>query len=124
MGTPGHKLKAGKGSLRSRGLICNCPAPAELYGKSFPHKAEGVRGCHMGPDGFAKDGIPRPGCHCRACNISNLERYFNGQGTSENQREEFSIGNPDKDYRNWERDIVRWEEDMAGVPEPETMRAP
>lgn len=56
---------------RAKPAICNCPATRELYGKSFPHGAGKVNGCHMGPDGQALDGVPRPGCHCRACNATN-----------------------------------------------------
>ena len=43
----------------------------ELYGKAFPHRAGAVRGCHMGPDGQAKDGQASPGCQCRACESTN-----------------------------------------------------
>lgn len=43
----------------------------ERYGKAFPHRAGKVKGCHSGPDGQARDGIARPGCHCRACDVTN-----------------------------------------------------
>ena len=73
----------------------------------------------MGPDGQAKDGFARPGCHCRACDVTNSMMEALGYGSQVDRQEGYSIGKPDRDYRNWERDLTRHQEEMAGVPESE-----
>jgi hypothetical protein len=50
------------------------------YDKAFPHRAGKVRGCHMGPDGYAAGGVARPGCHCKACEVTNTDRQHAGLG--------------------------------------------
>lgn len=59
--------------------LCNCSATVQLYDKRFPHRAGSVLGCHMGPDGRAKDGAIRPGCNCKAC---ELMKSYLGWGDS------------------------------------------
>jgi len=107
-----------KRSPKPRKPVCNCPAVSELYGKAFPHKAGGVRGCHMGKEGGAKDGIARPGCHCRACDVTNTERAFQGFGTQDDRCEAFSLSNLNRDFRHWERDLLDWENDRASAAQP------
>lgn len=111
----GKTARAGKakGSLKSRGLLCNCPAPGELYGKMFPHAPGKVRGCHMGSDGQAKHGVARPGCACKACDVTNTQRESEGYGSQFDRLEGFTTSV--RDYRHWETDFADWQNAMAGV---------
>ena len=34
----------------------------------------------MGPDGYAAGGVARPGCHCKACDVTNTDRSEAGYG--------------------------------------------
>ena len=83
--------------------LCNCQATAELYGKTFPHRAGKVRGCHMDPDGEARDGIPRPGCSCRACASTNARlSALYGTGAEMANRQEDWGGVLALNARDWE----------------------
>lgn len=86
--------------------LCNCPATRELYAKAFPHRAGNVHGCHMGADGRARDGIARPGCHCRACEVTNTDMQHAGYGRQDGHLEHFA----GRDWRHWQRDLADWEE--------------
>lgn len=70
----------------------------------------------MGNDGQGKDGFARPGCHCKACDVTNSQMEEMGYGSQAGYQEQFSIGSPSRDYRNWELDFARHLEQMAGVP--------
>jgi len=95
---------------RGSGKFCNCPASRSVYGRAFPHRAGGVAGCHMDKSGGAKDGIARPGCHCKACELTNTENSFRGQGSRDMEREELDNYEPrhdwDKEYKKYQDSIL------------------
>jgi hypothetical protein len=101
--------------------LCNCPAPVARYGKTFPHRAGKVRGCHMGPDGQAKDGIARPGCTCRACELTNTVNDWAGFGRQDNREETRDPLHAQRTPAEWRREAAAHEELNAGLYGPPTL---
>ncbi len=49
----------------------------------------------MGADGSARDGFARPGCQCRACDVTNTRNTWDGTGANRAlEQEQFSTGKP------------------------------
>ena len=101
--------------------LCNCPATVERYGKAFPHRAGRVRGCHMGPDGAAVDGAARPGCHCRACELTNTDREQAGHGRMDGLEETRGALHAQRTAREWAELTGAHEALNAGLYGPATM---
>ena len=70
----------------------------------------------MGPEGEAKDGFAKPGCKCLACEHTNTVMVAAGYASQEDYEE---VWQGNHDHRNWERDLLAHQEQMAGVPENE-----
>ena len=115
--------RAGKPAraVKPKAPLCNCRATMELYGKAWPHRAGAVKGCHMGADGQAKDGLASPGCQCRACESTNTngreDSPFWNAGMSQD------IGHPigELPWPRWmgkdlETAWANWQAHGAGVP--------
>jgi hypothetical protein len=101
--------------------LCNCRATMELYGKAWPHRAGAVKGCHMGADGQAKDGMASPGCQCRACESTNTNGredspFWNAGMAQDTGHPIAKVPWPAWMGRDLETALAKWQALGAGVP--------
>ena len=61
----------------------------------------------MGKNGGAKDGVPRPGCHCRACDVTNTTLNA-GNRNAWSAAELAADWNPRHVRHDWEREERAW----------------
>jgi len=57
----------------------------------------------MGMDGYAAGGVARPGCHCKACEITNTDREHAGHGRMDGYEETGSPLHAQRTPAEWAR---------------------